>query len=254
MNQEINNNLSVDSNVRTSNKWYRHGWGIVAIVAIILTLILVVAAIFLTIDAWRSSDQVLVKIDDGGIMSNTNSDPEQKSPQRQIAEKTNRPYFGNPDAKLVIVEFSDFQCPVCQQEFPIIRKIVNEYQAELLYIYRNYPIIDEYSIVVAQAGLCAQNQNMFWPMHDRLFSVSVGGFNDSILYSTAEKSGLDMDQYDECMATKKYQGLIVEDFQDGNALGVEGTPTFFINGNKLSGAVNYDQWKEIIDRSLELFK
>jgi len=174
------------------------------------------------------------------------------NPTRLLAEKRDRPSFGNPDAKLVIVEFSDFQCSVCQAEFPIIRAIANKYQDQILYIYRQYPIINDGSPLVSQASLCANEQNKFWPLHDRLFLNAKSDFTKDDLITIAQQSGLNKNQFSNCLSSEKYQDIINEDFQDGYALQVPGTPTFFINGNKLSGEVSTDNWELIIDQSLKL--
>lgn len=173
-------------------------------------------------------------------------------PKRQLAEKRDRPHFGNENAKLVIVEFSDFQCPVCQAEFPIIREIINKYQDQVFFIYRQYPIINETSPIVSQASLCAFDQDKFWPMHDRLFLNANDNFNITELNLIAKQSGLDVNQFTNCLTTEKFKDMVNTDFQDGYALEVPGTPTFFINGDKLSGEISKENWEIIINQSLEL--
>jgi protein-disulfide isomerase len=178
---------------------------------------------------------------------------ETKTPQRQLAEKKDRPHFGNEDAKLVIVEFSDFQCTVCQAEFPIIREITNKYSDDVLYIYRQYPIIDENSLAISQASLCAHAQDKFWQMHDKLF-LSPGEYSQENIINIATQSGLDISKFNICMETEATKNMVLEDAQNGYTLGVEGTPTFFVNGNKLAGAVSKENWESIISKSLEVLK
>jgi len=173
-------------------------------------------------------------------------------PKRQLAEKLDRPSFGNPDAKLVIVEFSDFQCPVCQAEFPIIREIISKYQDRIFFIYRQYPIINENSLAVSMASLCAQEQNKFWPMHDRLFLKPSNNFSRNDLNQIAQQAGLALPQFDNCLSSEKYKGIVTADFADAVALQVPGTPTFFVNGNRLSGQISKANWEIIIDQSLKL--
>jgi len=178
-------------------------------------------------------------------------DLEEQSPQRQLAEKLDRPSFGNPDAKLVIVEFSDFQCPVCQAEFPIIREITNRYKDEILYIYRQYPVINEDSITLSHASLCAYEQNKFWQMHDKLFLSVNKDFSSDNLKNIARQSGLNIEQFDNCTQSEKYKNMLIEDFQDGSMLGISGTPTFFINGHKLAGNVSREAWEELLAKLLK---
>lgn len=174
-----------------------------------------------------------------------------QTPQKQLAEKLNRPYLGQTNAQIVIVEFSDFQCPVCQAEFPIIREIVAKYQSQILYIYRQYPIINENSVKVSQASYCAHEQGKFWAMHDRLFLSPSDNYLADDLKNIAQQAGLNMEQFNNCLTTEKYKNLVLEDTQDGFTLGAKGTPTFFINGNKISGLVSKAGWESLLDQLLK---
>lgn len=171
--------------------------------------------------------------------------------EREVAEKADRPSLGNKDAKLVIVEFADFQCPYCRQEFPIIREVFSQYENDLLFIYRNYPVTDENSVVLAQAGYCAAEQKKFWEFHDRLFlndaPTDLAGIKD--LASTA---GVDVDQLVACLNANRYNDKVVEDVNDALSFGAQGTPTFVINGQAITGALTKDQWIEIIEKAKSL--
>lgn len=174
----------------------------------------------------------------------------EKNATRQKAEKMDRPYLGNPNAKLVIVEFADFQCPVCQEEFSIIRTVANKYEKDILFIFRNYPVKGDDSTVLAQAGYCAQEQGKFWPFHDRLY-LQQGQFNNEEQFAALIKAaGLNVSKMGICLTSLKYQSKVTEDTADALDLGARGTPTFFVNGNKLEGAVPLDKWEELI----KLFK
>ncbi|MEK7653197.1 MAG: thioredoxin domain-containing protein [Patescibacteria group bacterium] len=177
-----------------------------------------------------------------------------KSAVRQLVEKTGRPAFGNPQAKLVIVQFGDFQCPHTGEEFPIIREIISRYQKQIFFIYRNYPAIDNNSPTIAAAALCANEQGKFWPVHDRMYLGQSQGFTDEILRDIAKRSGLDLAKYDDCAKKGTYLPAVQEDFNDATILGVLGTPTFFVNGHKLEGVVTKEQWEQIINKALEILK
>ncbi|MFA6227587.1 MAG: thioredoxin domain-containing protein [Patescibacteria group bacterium] len=170
----------------------------------------------------------------------------EKSPARQKAEKIDRPYLGNINAQLVIVEFADFQCPVCQEEFSVIRTIANKYEQDILFIFRNYPVKGDDSMVLAQAGYCAQEQGKFWPFHDRLF-LQQGNFNNEEEFNAIIKSsGLNLAKFNNCLKSLKYQPKVTEDIADALDLGARGTPTFYVNGKKLEGAVPLNTWEELI--------
>lgn len=224
-------------------KWYQKGWGMTFILFSSLILIFLVAIIIIILIFFGDTNNNQTNQNVGIIF-------EENTLERQRAEKSDRPYFGNLDAKLVIVEFSDFQCPVCQREFPIIREITAKYKNDILYIYRNYPVIDSNSNLVAQASLCAYEQDKFWSMHDKLFLSSQDISSSDVLRSLARQSGVDLNQFNECLNNQKYNIQVAEDFSDAIALGAVGTPTFFINGHKLAGAVTKEQWEDIIQKAL----
>lgn len=178
----------------------------------------------------------------------------EKSQERILAEKISRPYYGNLGAKLVIVQFSDFQCPFCFQAFPAIREIMNKYQDQSLFIYRHFPIQGENSFLAAEAAECAWEQNLFWQFHDRLFFSSTREISLEKLQAAAQLSGLNLEQFNQCLNFGRYRAQVVEDFEDAVNLGVAGTPTFFINGHRIAGVVTLEQWEKIIQGVLEILE
>src|SRR3989338_1132321 len=235
-NQPINplNNYNYNQPFPSYKKWYQKKWGLAIIVFIIIVVLLLSLLVISTPGFLKSSASesglIIDKITAANLLAQT--------PQRQLAEKLDRPHLGQVNAKLVIVEFSDFQCPVCQAEFPIIREVVSKYQNQILYIYRQYPIINEGSPLVSQASLCAHEQDKFWVMQDRLFLNARNDFTESDLQNIAKQSGIDADIFNDCLSQEKYKNMVIEDTQDGFTLGAPGTPTFFVNGDRLSGQIS----------------
>lgn len=187
-----------------------------------------------------------------GATSTTGKPAGSSDKARALAESESSPRLGNASSSLVIVEFADFNCPVCLQEFPIIRSIASKYQKELLFIFRNYPVKGNDSIMLAQASLCANEQGGFWQFHDRLFSNQGKIVSTEDVKRVAVMSGLDWDKLNGCVSSEKYKQQVVNDTQDAMDLGVRGTPTFFINGIKLEGAVSAAAWEDIINKNKEL--
>ena len=182
------------------------------------------------------------------------ADSTAKSPERLTAEKINRPYWGNPRAGLVIVEFADFTCPVCYEEFFQIREFASQHQNDILYIYRFFPINEDLSSDLYKMALCANQQNKFWPLHDRFFinqSQLTSLANANIL---ASQVGLDLTAFNNCLSADADNNLISEDLKDADTLGVQGTPTFFVNGSKLEGVVGLADWEAIYSKYQELLK
>jgi protein-disulfide isomerase len=155
--------------------------------------------------------------------------------------------WGNPEAKIVIIEFGDFQCPYCQSEFSIIREVMQQYQDKIFFIWRHFPIIDAHSeaLEAAEASVCAQIQGKFWPFHDKLFANQVDLSSTSLL-AYAEQVGLNTKTFINCMAGHQQRTVVAADWQLGLDNGVRGTPTFFINGTPFSGALPKDFWDKAI--------
>jgi len=158
-------------------------------------------------------------------------------------------WIGTSTPKITIVEFSDFACPYCRSSFPKIREISLKYKNDIKYIYRDMPLHDE-SASLALAARCAGEQGKFWSMHDKLFQ-NQGIKNEQDLFALAAQTGVDRNRLEQCYKDKKYLPMIQKDFLDGEELGVEGTPTWFINGNKASGDLPAEAWEEIIGKLLK---
>ena len=168
---------------------------------------------------------------------------------RSIVENADDPFWGPKDAKIVIVEFSDFQCPYCEEAYTIMKKIRQEYQNSVKFIYRDFPNLLNHpsALDAALAGRCAAEQNKFWEMHDLMFENQSNLSTDN-LKLMAQGAGLDSAQFDQCLDSQKYVTNIQSDLQDGLNFDLNGTPTFFINGAKVVGVIPYDSLKLAIDK------
>lgn len=172
------------------------------------------------------------------------------------------PFLGNPDAPVIFVEFSDFQCPFCRRLF---RETLPQLKEEFIktgkvkFVYRDYPLsaIHGLAETYAQAGECADDQEKFWPMHDKIFeeqdragSGTITNFSAADVKRWAREVGLDGVSFDACLDSGKHAGEVAKDFSDGQALGVSGTPTVFVNGRSVVGALAYAQFKALIEAAL----
>ncbi len=173
--------------------------------------------------------------------------------------------IGNPNAKVKIMAFEDFQCTSCKQYVDTVENqlLTSSYitNGQVYYEIMQFPIIDANSITkesqqAANASMCALEQGKFWAYHDILYAnqgVENGGsFNDKRLVAFAESLGLNMTQFNQCFSANKYKAQIEADYQQGVSLGVNGTPTLFINGKQITpGFVpTYDELKSAIDAAL----
>ncbi len=165
------------------------------------------------------------------------------------------PFLGPEDAPVTIVEFSDFQCPYCKrfrdQTFDALRE---QYGDQIRIVYRDFPLssIHPDAQKAAEAGECADEQGLFWEMHDIIYANQVVGLSVDALTSYAEQiDGLDVDQFAECVSSGKYAEEVAADLRDGTSYGVSGTPTFFINGYRLVGAQPLAAFTALIDQELQ---
>lgn len=171
---------------------------------------------------------------------------EKAAPENQRYDiPESRGYSLGPDgAKITIVEFSDFACPYCREEYPIVRQLAAKYKGSVKIIYRDYPL-HENSVALALAARCAGEQGFFWPMHDKLFAAQ-GSFSAADLPGMAASVGADKAKFSACYDAQKYLTDIQKDLSDAEYLKLKGTPTFFINGYKFEGAIPLENFEEIL--------
>ena len=162
---------------------------------------------------------------------------------------SNEPVKGDPEAKVTIVEFSDFNCPACKGAVQVVDRILNEYNGKVKIVFKNYPLAShEGSFEAAMAAECAHEQGRFWDYHDKLFQ-NQGSFTPLNLKVYAAELGLDRDKFNQCLNSGKYEEEVRDDIRDGNQIGIKGTPTFLVNGRVVLGA-DYGKLKEGIENSL----
>lgn len=158
---------------------------------------------------------------------------------------------GNPEAKVTIVEFSDFQCPFCAIVEPTVKKVLETYGDNVKFVYKNFPLPShENAQPAALAALCAKDQGKFWEYHDTLFE-NQESLKVTDLKKYAADLGLKTQDFNGCLDNKKYQNQIQADLNEGNRVGVRGTPAFFINGRPLSGAQPLENFQAMIKEELK---
>jgi len=161
----------------------------------------------------------------------------------------NLPPKGDSNAKIKIVEFSDFQCPACKASHPIIEGIFQDYQGEVVLYYRYFPLsMHENSFIAAEAAECANKQGKFWEYHDVLFENQDNLYKEN-LEEYAINIGLDKEQFSSCLDNEETKNIVLVDLNDAERLNLKGTPTFFINGKEVFGA-NQQEIEKIIKEEL----
>lgn len=155
--------------------------------------------------------------------------------------------FGSAQPRVTIVEFADFTCPFCRNNYPAIRTVAIRHQNTVQLIFRDRTP-DQRSLGLALVAHCAGEQGKFWVMHDKLYQSQSDtlGNNFAQLLSLGQSVGLDETIFRDCLISQKYLGLVKKNMESGISLGVNGTPTFFINGAKYVGELSESQLEEII--------
>jgi protein-disulfide isomerase len=164
----------------------------------------------------------------------------------------NSPAMGPKNAPVTIVEWSDFQCPFCSRVEPTLKQVMAAYGNKVRLVWKNQPLsFHPNAMPAAEAAMAAyeQGNDKFWQMHERLFANQTE-LSPALYEKVAREIGLDMDKWKASVASHRAQAAIQADMSAGNAVGANGTPTFFVNGKRLVGAMPFDSFKQIIDAEL----
>lgn len=158
---------------------------------------------------------------------------------------------GNPNAPVIIVEFSDFTCPFCRQAESTLKNLIAKYRGKVSLAYRDFPLaeIHPQAQLAAKASRCAAEQGKFWQYHDFLFSASHIS-DKEVLDEAAAKLGIEKSRFDICLSSNRYSAQIEGDVEDATSAGVSGTPGFFINGIFLAGLQPASAFEKVIDEQL----
>jgi len=194
--------------------------------------------------------------------------PQPPEPRVYDIETEGYPSIGPADAPIVIVEFSDYQCPYCYRWYAQnYEALMAAYPGKIRFVYRNFPLtnIHQNAFPAAEAALCAGDQDAYWEFHKTLFEnyALLNNQDGALLSQTdynkfAQGLGLDVASFENCMTSRKYEQFIKDDMNYANNLpadtngeaAVGGTPTFFVNGHRLGGAYPIEYFKQIIDAEL----
>ncbi len=161
------------------------------------------------------------------------------------------PERGPADARITLVEFSDFECPYCSVAVKEVRAIMAAYPKDIKLIYKQFPLpMHTHAPMAAEAALAANEQGKFWEMHDVMFANFRKLSRDNML-AWARQIGLDVEKFKADLDSGKFRNAVKKDESDGETAGVYGTPAFFINGKLYNGPMNLDAVKPILEAELK---
>jgi protein-disulfide isomerase len=162
------------------------------------------------------------------------------------------PTRGPADAPVVIVEFGDFECPYCGEMEPVVQRLLTDYDGRIRFAFKQLALpYHAHAQLAAEASLAANAQGQFWPYHDLLYAHQ-DALTHVDLEAYAVEVGLDLDAFQAALDARTYATAVAADYAQAEALGVQGTPTFFINGRSAFGAMSYDTLKHVVDEELDL--
>ncbi len=232
-------NKQIDLNSQ-QKPWYKSAWFITLAVLIII---------------WFGSPLLLKLVDRGVEQTNFTQTPgampEVTDVPLSSIETTDDPWLGSPIAPVVIVEFGDFECPFCKESYPIIKKVLELYPEAVKLIYRDFPVTSLHSQAVpaAEAANCAfriGGSSAFWKFHNALYEQQ-DNLGPEFYSALAASLNLNQDNFDKCLSQHLTLAEIQTDLNDGLAAGIVGTPTWFVNGRKVEGAITLELWQQLID-------
>jgi protein-disulfide isomerase len=154
---------------------------------------------------------------------------------------------GREDAPVILVEYADYQCPYCGAAHPVIKRLQKSLGKKLRFVFRNFPLTQShpYALLAAQASEAAALQGKFWEMHDVIFE-NQEQLEPEALPAWARQIGLDVSQFVKAVGEGRLTKRIEEDYASGIASGVNGTPSFFINGIKYEGEDDFDSLRAVL--------
>ena len=165
----------------------------------------------------------------------------------------NAAYRGGKNAPVTIVEFSDFECPYCSKVNDTLYELDKIYGDKIKVVYKHYPLssIHPEAQIAAEASICAQRQGMdkFWSMHNKMFE-NFRNLSEGRIKDFANSFGLDMAKFKQCLEKGEAKAQVQADLREGQTLGVQSTPAFFINGRFIRGALPLDEFKKVINEEL----
>ena len=237
-------------------RWYQTAWGVALLGLGGLALLATIVFGVITAKFWwqikQGQGNFLQKEFYGGF----DRDPKAVGNKaakvdRNVLENGDFPFLGNPGAAIRIVVFGDFRCPNTKAAWPILQKLVNLYGYKIKLIFRSFPVESTHpgANKLAEIGVCAHEQGKYLPTHDYLF-INQANLPTYLavldLAALAKDTGLNLDKLNKCLSAGATAVKVSRDYADGFKFGVAGTPTFFVNGQKVQGVVPWEAWEELV--------
>lgn len=157
------------------------------------------------------------------------------------------PVTGSPDRRIILAEFSDFQCPFCARAHATVKQFMEKHKSTVTLTYKHFPLtsIHPEALPAAKASWAAQQQNKFWEFHDQLFNQQQK-LGEELYVQLAQNLGLDVERFNQDRQSQAAEEAVIADFNLGRELGIQGTPAFFMNDRFISGAVSLQELEQLL--------
>lgn len=231
--------------------WYRRGWGKGIICVLFLVVVMTGGYVFTVLKYLRqiqSGEVITLEGPWSSKFTSTNVGKTNVLTDLSDLERSVYPKLGVSNAPIKIVMFSDYKCPNSKAAAPIMKRLAGKYGSKVSLIFRDFPLRTE-STEFSVLARCAAKQNRFWKVHDLLFEYQTESetLTDEFLSAIINESGLDESSFRSCLEKPETEEEVTDDFFYGVGAGVRGTPTFFVNGVKVEGAIPFDVWAKYIE-------
>ncbi len=200
-----------------------------------------------------SGDREIIMV---GKLENLDEDPAAETARKISLE--NVPSKGDPQAQVTVVEYSDFQCGYCARAANGVADFLKDYQGKVRFFYKQFPLsFHKWAEEASIASLCVYDQanDKFWKIHDAIFEkqseIKVADARETFA-GMAQKLGVDMKKYNECVKSEETRRRVASDMNEGRSIGVSGTPTFVVDGFVISGGANMKALRNAVDYRLSL--
>ncbi len=211
--------------------------------------------LFQKIGLWAGVAVILILVV-YGLIQIANS-PQESSTTSNVPPITkNDITTGNPKAKVTLIEYADFQCPACAAYHPFVNQLLVDFSGKIYFAYRFFPLIQihQNAMLAAQAAYAAGRQGKFWDIGNMLFDNQTSWADSSDARNTfisyAKKLNLNIDKFQKDMDASQTKNFINNELSSGTQIGINSTPTFFINGQKIQNPANYNDFKTLIQNAL----
>lgn len=219
----------------------------VFIIVVVVTIVLILGGVFL-----------MTRGNSGSSVSTNKVNASLLIPQNAIETSgiANGNYLAATNsATLTLVEFGDYECPACGEYNPIVKQVLTNYSGKINYVFRNYPLAQHANAQISSDAVEAAGlQGKYWQMHDRAYETQNDWSNLSdptnVFIGYANDLGLDIAKFSADLSSPTVKDKVQNDLNDGNTIGINETPTFYLNGKKLTLTGSYDQFKSLIDSAL----